>query len=141
RSDFLAVRLYGEHQARTHGLAVEEHRAGAAYTVLAADVGAGLSAIVADRVDQRPPRLDTHGVPHAVDQQRDLEFFGHTSIRALRREARMRCGVAGISSIEILNGESASLIAFSTAAGAPIAPPSPSPLAPVIVSGLSVSRC
>ena len=40
----------------------------------------------------------------------------------------MRCGVAGISSIETPNGDSASLTALSTAAGAPMAPPSPKPL-------------
>ena len=46
-----------------------------------------------------------------------------------RSAARMRCGVAGISSIDTPNGESASLMALITAAGAPMAPPSPSPLA------------
>ena len=42
--------------------------------------------------------------------------------------ARIFRGVAGISSIATLNGASASLIALITAAGAPIAPPSPDAL-------------
>ena len=45
-----------------------------------------------------------------------------------RSAARMRCGVAGISSIDTPNGDSASLTALSTAAGAPMAPPSPKTL-------------
>ena len=44
----------------------------------------------------------------------------------------MRCGVAGISSIDTPNGDSASLMALRIAAGAPMAPPSPRPLAPVM---------
>ena len=48
---------------------------------------------------------------------------------AARSAARMRCGVAGNSSIDTPNGDRASLMALTTAAGGPIAPPSPSPLA------------
>ena len=58
RADLLALRLHGEHQAGAHRLAVEDHRAGAADAVLAADMRAGLPAIVADGVDQRLARLD-----------------------------------------------------------------------------------
>ena len=53
---------------------------------------------------------------------------------AARSAARMRCGVAGNSSIDTPNGASASLIALTTAAGAPIAPPSPRPLASLRVA-------
>ena len=53
----------------------------------------------------------------------------------------MRCGVAGISSIETPKGESASFTALRIAAGAPIAPPSPRPLAPVTEPAAGVSRC
>ena len=53
--------------------------------------------------------------------------------------ALMRCGVAGISSIEMPNGESASLTALRIAAGAPIVPPSPRPLAPVRDDAAGVS--
>ena len=51
----------------------------------------------------------------------------------------MRCGVAGISSISTPKVLSASLIALITAAGAPMQPPSPSPLALVIEFTLGVS--
>src|ERR1700733_12977122 len=62
-------------------------------------------------------------------------FFLTTDYRLLAPEARsaalIRCGVAGISSIATPNGDSASLTALMIAAGAPIVPPSPRPLAPV----------
>ena len=61
-ADLFAVRLYREHQARAHRLAVDEHRAGAADAVLAADMRAGLTAILANRVGQRAARLDANGV-------------------------------------------------------------------------------
>ena len=73
----LALRLHREHQARAHRLAVDDHRAGAADAVLAADMRAGLPAIVADGVDQRLARLDADGVVAAVDGQRDVEFFDY----------------------------------------------------------------
>ena len=38
----LARRLHRKHQAGAHRLAVDDHRAGAADAVLAADMGAGL---------------------------------------------------------------------------------------------------
>ena len=57
-ADLLAVRLHGEHQARAHRLAVDEHGAGAADAVLAADMRAGLAAVLADGVGQRAARLD-----------------------------------------------------------------------------------
>ena len=53
----------------------------------------------------------------------------------------MRCGVAGISSTSTPNGRNASEIAPNTAAGAPIAPPSPRPFALVTDASLVVSRC
>src|ERR1700730_14888345 len=59
---------------------------------------------------------------------------------AARKAARMRCGVAGIASIEMLNGTSASLMALRMAAGAPIAPPSPRPFAFVTEASVRVSR-
>src|SRR5216683_4387311 len=59
---------------------------------------------------------------------------------AARKAARMRCGVAGHSSIETPNGASASLMALRIAAGAPMAPPSPRPLAFVTEASVRVSR-
>ena len=56
-ADRAALGLHREHQAGAHRLAVDQHRAGAADAVLAADMRAGQAAIVADRVDQRAARL------------------------------------------------------------------------------------
>ena len=82
------------------------HGAGAADAMLAADMGPGLSAIVADRVDQRAARLDPDRVVAAVDAQRDIDLLGHHPRPSwtARNAARMRCGVAGISSIATPNG-------------------------------------
>ena len=52
------VGLDGEQHARLHGVAVEQHRAGAAVARVAADVGAGELAVVADEVDEQAARLD-----------------------------------------------------------------------------------
>ena len=76
---FLPGRLHGEHQAGAHRLVVDDHGAGAAHAVLAADMGAGLPAIVADGVDQRFARLDADRVIAAVDVERDVEFFVHAA--------------------------------------------------------------
>ena len=57
-----ALGLHGEHQAGAHRLAVDQHRAGAAHAVLAADMRAGEAAIVADGVGQRAPRLHGDGI-------------------------------------------------------------------------------
>src|SRR5712692_5848215 len=54
--DVVSIRLDGEHQAGAYRLAVQQHRTGAAHAVLAPDVRAGESALVAhavDRADQR----------------------------------------------------------------------------------------
>ena len=57
-ADLSAVGLHREHQAGAHRLAVDQHGAGAAHAVLAADMRAGLPAILADRIGQRAARLD-----------------------------------------------------------------------------------
>src|ERR1700674_2361179 len=140
-ADRLAVDLHGEHQAGAHRRAVDQHRAGAAHAVLAADMGAGLPAIVADRIGQRAPRLDRDRMPLVVDDEGDvLPGARRRVFVAARSAARMRCGVAGISLITAPNGAIASLMALMIAAGAPIAPPSPTPLARVSVAALMVSR-
>ena len=141
-ADLFALGLHREHQTRAHRIAVDQHRAGAADTVLAADMRAGLTAILADGIGQRAARLDAHGVRLAVDVQRDVVLLAHEFLfPACRNAARMRCGVAGISLMAAPNGASASLIALRIAAGGPMAPPSPSPFDCVSVAPLSVSRC
>src|SRR5262249_2049214 len=124
-----------------HGIAVEQHRAGAAHAVLAAEMGAGQPAILADRVGERAPRLDADIVPAPVDREREVDLVAHGRCSmAARSAARMRRGVAGISSIVTPRCASASLIALRTAAGAPIVPPSPSPLARVTDPSAGVSK-
>src|SRR6185312_709019 len=139
RADRLAFGLHCEHQTRAHRRAVDKHRARAADAVFAADMRAGLPAVLADRVGERAPRLDGDVTRAAVDRERDLDFVAHARFSALRNKARTRCGVAGISSISTPKGPSASLIALITAAGAPMPPPSPRPFALVIDSVLGVS--
>ena len=55
--DLAAVGLHGQHGARLHGHAVEQHRAGAAVGGVAADVGAGEPEDLAEQVDEQQPRL------------------------------------------------------------------------------------
>ena len=74
-ADGAAFRLHGEHQAGADRLAVEQHRAGAADAMLAADMGSGLAAIVTDRVDQRAARIDADGVAAPVDVERELALL------------------------------------------------------------------
>src|SRR3974390_512735 len=100
---------------------------------------ASLPAILADGVGQCAAWLDRDGVIAAVYGERDGRLLGHSAFSKARNAGRGRCGVAGISSICAPKGARASLIALSTAAGAPIVPPSPSPLALVIELTLGVS--
>ena len=76
-ADLLALRLHREHQTGAHRIAVHQHRAGTADAVLAADMRAGLTAILADGIGQRAARLDAHGVRPAVDVQRDVDLPAH----------------------------------------------------------------
>ena len=100
-------------------------------------MGSGLAAILADRIGKRAPRLDADGVVAAVDVEGDIDLAGHARFSiAPRNAARIFRGVAGISSISTPNGVSASLMALSMAAGAPIAPPSPTPFALVMEASL-----
>src|SRR5437660_4666394 len=140
RADRLADGLHGKHEARAHRRAIDQHRARAAHAVLAADVGAGETAVLTDRIGERAPGLDTDRVVAAVDGEHEVAHAAHGRFSTARSAARMRCGVAGISLISTPNGASASLMALSTAAGAPMVPPSPTPLARVIVASLIVSR-
>src|SRR5262249_47429775 len=89
--------------------------------------------------------LDVNRIAAAIDDESDVALVVHARCSAgcfaAWIAARMRWGVAGISLISAPNGASASLMALMTAAGAPIAPPSPTPFARVIDASLTVSRC
>ena len=64
------------------GFVVEDDGAGAADAVLAADMGAGLPAIVANDVDQRPSRFHLHRVSLAVDIEGDFDFLHWPQLRS-----------------------------------------------------------
>src|SRR5690606_29115109 len=57
RLDVTALDLDRQHEARAHRLAVDEHRAGAANAVLAADMGAGGADLVTQEVRQQHARF------------------------------------------------------------------------------------
>src|SRR5207237_10637015 len=83
-----AVHLRGEEQARPDGGAADDHRAGPAHAVLAAEVGAGQLEIVAQEVGQRLAHLDGPLVGPAVDDHADGALL-HGAARA-RETARPR---------------------------------------------------
>ena len=58
RRDLVAISLDGEHQARAHRLAVDEHGACAAHAVLASEVGAVEFGVLAQEVGEETARLD-----------------------------------------------------------------------------------
>src|SRR6266487_1056493 len=66
--DVVAIHLDGEHQAGAYRLAVHQHGTGAAHAVLAPDVRAGESQLVAQKVGEEQPRLHRALVAHAVDR-------------------------------------------------------------------------
>jgi hypothetical protein len=73
RVDPVAVRLHGQGQARAGRSPVEQHRAGAADSVLAAHVRAVQRELVTEEVGQQEPRLDAPLVAHPVDSDGDLD--------------------------------------------------------------------
>jgi phenylpropionate dioxygenase-like ring-hydroxylating dioxygenase large terminal subunit len=77
-------------------------------------------------------------LPMTASTQPSKGLTGTRVIVAVR--ARFRCAVIGISKIPMPHGASASEIALSIAAGAPIVPPSPTPLAPVMLASVNVSK-
>ena len=95
-ADLTPFGLHREHQARAHGLAVEQDRAGAADAVLTTDMRPGLAAFVADGVDQRAARIDADAVAAPVDGERDLALLGHAAACSSARRVTVRGKVAAI---------------------------------------------
>src|SRR5467141_3456022 len=98
--DAVAVRLHRVHEAGTHRLSVEHHRARAADAVLAADVRAGEVKVLAQPVHQRQARrhlgrsrlavdLDGNGVKRLAHRLLALSRASR-STRAARTPARCR---------------------------------------------------
>jgi hypothetical protein len=80
----VTVGLHGVHQAGTHRLAVEQDRAGPAHAVLAADVRAGQTQLVAQPVHQRQAGLHLRRARNAIDLDRDrIQRFAHACFSAL----------------------------------------------------------
>src|SRR2546430_121769 len=77
RDQLVPVRLDSEDQARAHGVAIQQHGAGAAHAVLASDVRSGEAELVAQQVGEQEPRLDGTLVPHAVDRDADRHLLIH----------------------------------------------------------------
>ena len=76
--EVVTVGLHGQHEAGSRRAPVEENGAGAAYAVLAAEVGAGEAKLVAHEVRERHAHLDfLFLVALAVDGQRNLALFTH----------------------------------------------------------------
>src|SRR5262245_66068814 len=84
--DLRALGLHREHEARAHCRAVDQHRAGAADAVLAADMRAGEAEVMAQAVGERQPRLDADFDLFAVD----FESYGHGDLTLLACRALER---------------------------------------------------
>ena len=56
-SHVAALGLHGERQARAHGDAIDQHRAAAAYAMLAADMGPGGAERMAKKIAEQHARL------------------------------------------------------------------------------------
>ena len=70
--DAAAVGLRREHQARADGGAIDDHRAGAAHAMLAADMRAGEQEIVTQKVAQQQARFHATPIGCAVHGDGDL---------------------------------------------------------------------
>ena len=65
------VGLHGEHQTAAYGFTVEQHRAGAAGTVLATQVGAGQATLLTHEIRQGHPRFDDRLDRATIDRHLD----------------------------------------------------------------------
>ena len=73
----------GQHQAPVHPAAVEQDRAGAAFAVVAALLGAGQIEVLAQQIQQRHTRIDAiELVVDAVDAQAKVDVLGEHAPKA-----------------------------------------------------------
>src|SRR6516162_4822325 len=94
RQQLSTLRLHREHQAGTRCFAVEQDRAGAAYPVLAADMGPGQPEILADKIDKQLAGLAAPLVALPVDGQSDFADLGHRVDLSSSRSHGLRDGAA-----------------------------------------------
>ena len=80
RLDAAAIGLHREHQASARAVAVDQHGAGAADAVLAADMGAGEPERVTQEIGEQQPRLHGGPVRRAVDGDADLAGLAHAAL-------------------------------------------------------------
>jgi hypothetical protein len=80
-----AIRLHRKHHAGFCGVAVDQHRAGAAAACFAADVRRGDAELFPQRLHQQQPRLDGEPMAAAVDSECDWKGF------VIRRGCRLFC--------------------------------------------------
>src|SRR5690606_444989 len=132
--DLAGIALTGRDEAGVHGLAVEHHGARAALALAAALLRPGEAKILAQDVQEPPPRRDLDGLRRAVDLLRDL----HASLHAGRVDPTASGEIGSVSN----GAPSASSTAFATAAAGPSIGISPTPLAPPGPNGYGHSmRC
>ena len=72
RGNARAVGLYGQHQTRPHGLTVNNHRAGAADTMFAAEMDTCVARLETEKVTEQQATFDSRGVLVAVDGDLDV---------------------------------------------------------------------
>src|SRR4030095_6931087 len=82
REDRCAVRLHGEQQTRTDGLALKHNSAAAAYSLFAAQMSPGQSELVAQEISQRQSRLDEALIAFFVDGDLDRALAAHHNRRS-----------------------------------------------------------
>src|SRR5688572_13639496 len=96
--DLVALHLHRVDEAGARGLAVDEHRAGAAHAVLAADMRSGEPAVLAQHVGEELPRLCANRVALSIYVQ--FEFKHLTTARFTRTSTSSflyRAGTRGFS--------------------------------------------
>src|ERR687885_823721 len=143
--DLAPVGLDAEDEAGPDRETVEQNGARTADAVLASQVRSCVTEIMTQHIGKGPSRFDLDfmsvaidGDPHEVDIfHEDSPSYACDSLMAVRR----RSGVMGSRSISMSRCDRASATALAIAAGAPMVPPSPIPLAPVSVYSQGVSKC
>ena len=93
RSHLTAIGLDGQHQAAPHGLAIDNHRAGAADAVFAAQMHAGIARVIAQEIAERFAGLDRGAFGSAIDRHFDAEGglgLAHAAFLMLSASPRVR---------------------------------------------------
>lgn len=77
----VAFGLHSEHQARPHGLAIQQNRAAPAHPVLATDMRPGETEVVAQVVGKQAPRIRWGRVRDPIDVHAAKAFSARTRTR------------------------------------------------------------